>query len=91
MFEDKSRYLRTEQYYLRDRRGRIVAVVAVPDAISQTLRGYHLHKDGQRTDHLAAQYINDATGFWRICDMNDAMLPDAVSEQKEIAIPNKIY
>ena len=89
MFEDKSRYLKTEQYHLIDGRGRIVGVVAIPEHLIQSLRGYHLRKDSERTDHHASHYLNDATGFWRIADINDAMLPEALMEQKEIAIPDK--
>lgn len=89
MFTEKSRYKNTEQYAVNDQRGRTVQVVAIPDPPQQKFRGYHLLKQGQRIDHLAAQYTGDETGFWRIAHANDAMLPDAISEQSEIAIPEK--
>jgi hypothetical protein len=90
MFSDKSRYKKVTQYEVADKRGRTVKVVACPAASQQTIKGYHLLKQGQRTDHLASLYINDAAGFWRIAEANDCMLPEALSEQSEIAIPNKI-
>jgi hypothetical protein len=90
MFSDKSRYKNVTQYEVTDQRGRTVKVVAVPPAPQQTIKGYHLLKQGQLTDHLASLYINDAAGFWRIAEANGAMLPEALSEQSEIAIPNKI-
>lgn len=90
MFSDKSRYKNITQYEVTDHRGRTVKVVAVPTAPQQTIKGYHLLKQGQRTDHLASLYINDAAGYWRIAEANDAMLPEALSEQSEIAIPNKV-
>jgi len=89
MFDEKSRYYKTSQYQVTDSRGRSVSVVVTPPAPLQTLQGYHLLKQGQRLDHLAAQYIKDPAGFWRICEANDVMLPEALSEQMEIAIPQK--
>jgi len=90
MFSDKSRYKNVTQYEVADKRGRTVKVVACPAAPPQTIKGYHLLKQGQRTDHLASLYCNDPAGFWRIAEANDCMLPEALSEQSEIAIPNKI-
>ncbi len=89
MFDDKSRYKQEETYQVEDSRGRQVPVVPVPDPLLQVIQGFHLMKQGHRIDHLSAQYMNDPAGFWRICDANDAMLPEALSEQEEIAIPNK--
>jgi hypothetical protein len=89
MFDEKSRYYKTTQYHVTDGRGRSVPVLVIPAAPLQAVQGYHLLKQGQRLDHLAAQYIKDPTGFWRICEANDVMLPEALSEQMEIAIPQK--
>lgn len=74
---------------MRDRRGRNVQVVSVPNAPRQALLGYHKLIQGQRLDHLAANYTLDEAGFWRICEANDAMLSESLSEKPEIAIPNK--
>lgn len=89
MFEGKSRYRKAVQYRQKDRRGNNVLVVAVPEAPIQYKAGDHLRKQGQRIDHLAAQYTGDQAGFWRIAEINDAMLPEALSEKNEIAIPRK--
>ena len=89
MFTDKSRYKNVTQYEVTDHRGRTVKVVGIPDSPRLSLKGYHLLKQGQRIDHLASLYLNDPAGFWRIAETNDAMLPEALSEQSEIAIPNK--
>lgn len=90
MFTDKSRYKKVSQYEVTDQRGRAVKVVAVPAAPNQTIKGFHLLKQGQRTDHLAALYCNDNAGFWRIAEANGSMLPEALTEQSEIVIPNKV-
>lgn len=88
-FTEKSRYKDAVQYERVDHRGRTVTVVATPDAIQQGTLGFHALKQGQRPDHLANLYLNDAAGFWRIAQANDAMLAESLSEQPEIAIPTK--
>ena len=90
MFDDKSRYKKQEQYTVKDRRGRTVPVVSVPAAPAPRIIGYHLLKQGQRVDHLAFKYLDNPAGFWRIAEANDKMLPEALTEQTEIAIPNKL-
>lgn len=89
MFDKKSRYRGLEPYEVTDRRGRKVMVVPVPPKPNQVLRGYHARQQGQRLDHMAYRYLDDAAGFWRICELNDVMLPEALSEVPEIAIPRK--
>lgn len=79
MFHPKSRYAKVETYSAIDARGREVAVVGPATKPSANLLGIHLLKQGQRLDHLAALYLNDPAGFWRIAEQNDAMLPEALS------------
>lgn len=89
MFEEKSRYKKLDTYTVTDSRGRLVPVVPVPAPPQAGLLGIHLRKEAQRLDHLAFKYLQDGAGFWRISEANDAMLPEALSEQQEINIPNK--
>lgn len=89
MFEKNSRYAALPTYRVPDRRGRQVAVVPPAPALEQALAGYHVRKDGQRLDLLAGRYLDDATTFWRICELADAMLADAVTVSDEIAIPQR--
>jgi len=89
MFNDKSRYKDIEQYQQKDSRERTVNVVAVTEAPPSSLAGFHLLKQGQRLDHLSAQYVNDAAGSWRIAEVNQAMLQESLTEVSEIGIPNK--
>jgi hypothetical protein len=89
MFDDKSRYKDCETYQVHDRRERIVTVVAVPEAPRQSLRGYHRLMQGQRLDHLSQHYLADPAGYWRICELNDVMLAEALAEADEIGIPVK--
>lgn len=87
MFDPKSRYRDLKRYEVVDRRGRVVVVVPVPPEPAEGLLGYHVMKQGQRLDHLAHRYLRNPAGFWRICELNEAMLPEALSEVLEIAIP----
>jgi hypothetical protein len=79
MFQPRSRYAKGETYTVVDVRGREVAVVTPAPAPRPSLLGIHLLKQGQRLDHLAALYLNDPAGFWRVAEQNDAMLPEALS------------
>ncbi len=89
MFDEKSRYKGLTTYERTDRRGRTVTAVPVPPEPKEVFRGYHLRIQGQRLDHMAYRYLNNAAGFWRICELNDVMLPEALSEASDIAITKK--
>ncbi len=89
MFDDASRYSKQETYTILDKRGREVTVVVSPDAPPLTLLGIHRRIQGQRLDHLAYKYLRNPTLFWRICELNNVMLAEALSEADEIEIPAK--
>ena len=89
-FDSKSRYVKHATIYeAEDRRGRTVQALTPAIPTAQTKLGEHLRKQGQRLDHLANHYLGDANGFWRLAELNDAMLPDAVLTQDAIQIPSK--
>lgn len=88
IFDAKSRYPKNASIYeATDRRGRKVAALAAANKPVQTLLGEHLRREGQRLDHLANFYLRDPNGFWRIAELNDAMLPDALAETDTLKIP----
>lgn len=89
MFDAQSRYRDLKAYPVTDHRGRTVPVVPVPPTPGETLLGFHRRRQGQRLDHLAYRYLDDPAGFWRLCELNDVMLPEALSEADEVAIPQK--
>ena len=45
----------------------------------QTLQ-YHTVTAGERLDNIAASYLGDPTLFWRVCDSNRAMRPEALTD-----------
>ena len=87
MFEKKSRYYKAEIYQVPGPHGNAVNVVSVPAKPEEKPLGIHKRQQGQRTDHLAYKYLNDPDSFWRICESNDVMLPEALSEAHEVIIP----
>lgn len=89
MFDPKSRYASLTPYPVTDRRGRSLMVVPTPDASDEVLLGYHRRIQGERLDHLANAYLGDGAGFWRICELAEVMLPDALAEAHEVPIPAK--
>jgi hypothetical protein len=88
LFDAKSRYIRFARIIqVVDRRGRIVQALSAADKPEQTKLGSHRHKDGQRLDHLASHYLQDPNGFWRIAELNEVALPDAIADADLIDIP----
>ena len=52
--------------------------VPSPDEFS-TLQE-HVVVEGDRLDNLAARYLSDAEQYWKLCDANGAIRPDALIE-----------
>jgi hypothetical protein len=90
VFDPNSRYADVGPYTVVDGRGRIVAVVPAFEPPVQEPLGVHLRLEGQRLDHLAGRYLGDPTQFWRICELSNVMLPDALAENREIPIPRPV-
>jgi hypothetical protein len=51
----------------------------------------HAVTEGDRLDNIAARYLGDPTQFWRICDANDVLRPqeltEAIGRTIRIALP----
>lgn len=41
----------------------------------------HVVVEGDRLDNLAARYLGDPDGFWRLADANNGMRPEALTEE----------
>jgi hypothetical protein len=88
VFDEKSRYAERKPVHLVDARGRTVEVIPPAPHPEQRLRGVHLRKENERADHLAALYVADPTGYWRLAEMNDAMTAEVLTELREVEIPH---
>ena len=90
VFDANSRYVKYASVMVAtDRRGRSVACVTPAEIPPQGELGLHRLREGQRLDHLAAHYLEDPAGFWRIADLNDAMSVEAALDTPLVAIPAK--
>jgi len=90
-YDPNSRYLRHARTHLTtDRRGRVVRAFEIPRLPPQTLLGEHRRRGSERLDHLAFHYLDDPYGFWRLCQRNDVIVPDALAEAAQIKIPTRL-
>jgi hypothetical protein len=87
MFVPPSRYARAATYPARTASGTTVIAVRLPIRARPLVRSFHPRADTQRPDLIAAHYLGDATGFWRLCDAGDAIAPDAFATRAQLAIP----
>jgi hypothetical protein len=67
--------------------GRTVTAVKLPLPSAAAPVGYHPRVVGDRLDLLAARYLADPTVFWKLCDANDTVSPDALAARPLIGIP----
>lgn len=88
MFEPTSRYhdVETVKMTVRDSRGepRVVSYKRrrfVPPGSSMTTLAEHTVLQGDRLDNLAARYVGDPEQFWRICDANDVLRPEELTDE----------
>ena len=89
LFDRLSRYVKPPlvPYPAVDVRGREVRALPTPDAPQDVSAGLHVRKEGEAIDQLAAAFMADANGYWRIAELNGVILPDALGELDVIKIP----
>jgi hypothetical protein len=96
MFDATSRYYGLETGELTiagaDGNARVLGYVRrrfVPGAPPASTLLRHPVVQGERLDHLATRYFGDPLQFWRICDANDALRPEELTEEpgKLVDIP----
>ena len=89
MFFTGSRYANMDTYSATKADGKVVQVVKLPLPSLTPLLGFHRRHEGQRLDLIASHYLSDATTFWRLCDANNSVVPDALGARDLIGIPQK--
>lgn len=67
--------------------GASVTALVIPAPRSPLPIGYHPRVAGERLDLIALRYLNSPTGFWRLCDANNAMVPGALEARTLIGVP----
>jgi hypothetical protein len=87
MFFPNSRYASLATYAFTRADGSIVQLTKLPTPGLQAVLGYYRRGSGDRLDQIAGRYLANATLFWRICDANGAIVPDALSAHDLVGIP----
>ena len=66
-------------------RRRFIPAVS-PDA---PLIAEHVVKQDERLDNITARYLGDPEQFWRLCDANNAMRPEELTDEigRRLRIP----
>ena len=82
-----SRYQNTGTYTLKRPDGTVVTVLRLPRPGPAVVQGYYRRRDERRLDLAANFFLQDAAGFWRLCDANNAVVPDALATRDLIGIP----
>jgi hypothetical protein len=84
LFPANSRYHSTETTTLETPDGRVIVYLKrrfIPPAERFTLLQEHVVAEGDRLDNVTARYLGDPEQFWRVCDANQAMGPEELTEQ----------
>ncbi len=63
----------------------------IPPLVGQVSFVVHPVRQGDRIDNITAKYLNDPTLFWRVCDFNQVLRPEDLTDTPgttiEIALP----
>jgi len=84
MFEQTSRYFAIEKAIYTAPDGREIIYVRrrfLPDAASEVTLAEHTVTQGERLDNITARYLSDPEQFWRVCDANNAMRPEELTDE----------
>ncbi len=87
VFSPKSRYRQAAIVNVADRRGRTVSALGPVIPPPERMLGEHLRREGQRLDHLAARYLDDPEGYWRLTELNDVISPEVLAAAATVKIP----
>jgi hypothetical protein len=87
VFEPSSRYAHAATYQARLPNGAVAAALVLPARRAPAPIGYHPRAGGDRLYLIAVKYLNDPTGFWRLCDANDSMVAGALEQRGLIGVP----
>ena len=83
MFSITSRYYGIAQVEFETREGKRIVYLRrrfVPPEDRFELLQEHRVTEGERLDNITVQYLGDPEQFWRLCDANNAMRPDELTE-----------
>jgi hypothetical protein len=82
-----SRYEKTGTFVQTRPDGTMIKSLRLPLPGPALVQGYYRRSDGQRLDLIANAFLKDATAFWRLCDANNAVVPDSLAARDLTGIP----
>ncbi len=53
----------------------------LPNSSNAAIIAEHTVEEGDRLDNVTARYLGDPEQFWQVCDVNDAMRPEELTEE----------
>jgi hypothetical protein len=86
-------FLKTSRYYglptltLNAPNGRAIAYLSrrfIPYGPPAIVLAEHSVTQGERLDRITALYLGDPEQFWRVCDVNNAMWPEKLTDDSAI-------
>jgi hypothetical protein len=84
MFPATSRYSGIALTRLQTADGRTVPYLSrrfLPPAAAAITLAEHIVTQDERLDNITARYLGDPEQFWRVCDANNAMLPEELTDE----------
>jgi hypothetical protein len=93
MFSKNSRYYNIETARFKVSDEKTIPYVRrriLPASSDLDVQAQHVVMQGERLDIIAAKYGLDPEQFWKICDINDAMMPFELTDEKNIGQRLKI-
>lgn len=82
-FPPSSRYHRIETTTMETADGKTIIYLRrrfVPPPERFSLLQEHVIAAGDRSDNLASRYLGDPEQFWQLCDANNVMVPQELTE-----------
>jgi hypothetical protein len=87
VFPPSSRYANAATYQASLPNGGVATALVLPAPRSAPPIGFHPRAVGDRLDLIAVKYLDDPTGFWRLCEANNALVAGALEQRALIAVP----
>lgn len=84
MFPRTSRYYNIEIVNLVTADQRVIVYLRrrfLPNSSNAVIIAEHSVEEGDRLDNVTAKYLGDPEQFWQVCDVNDAMRPDELTDE----------
>jgi hypothetical protein len=89
MFFPGSRYINMAPNQITRKDGAVIAATRLPQPLPNPIVGFFPRLNSQRLDAIAAHFLSDPTTFWKLCDANGSISPDALGTHRLVGIPTK--